>query len=103
MLSAVEYEDLSVHQLVEVFDALSQLAMETPTVRAYIDDVAEREEEWELEEKREAATFSFSSSSSMRLPAQDRERVVRSHPHVRGVHALTHCEDPETWDPRTVE
>jgi len=47
--------------------------------------------------------LSFSSSSSMRLPAQDRERVVRSHPHVRGVHALTHCEDPETWDPRTVE
>eukprot|EP01043_Picozoa_sp_COSAG02_P021258 COSAG02_NODE_1076_length_14725_cov_10.610215_3_plen_2136_part_00 len=55
MLSTVEYEDLTVHQLVELLDALSQLAMDTPTVRAYLEEVAEREEEWEMDEKREAA------------------------------------------------
>ena len=79
-LSTTEYEDLSVHAIVEIFDALAQLAMETPTVRQYMDEsvhtqslphnvisrgdrlpvvfsVAEREEDWDHEEKREAAAM----------------------------------------------
>jgi len=91
-LSTTEYEDLTVHDTVGIFDgkctsnlpllvmprlslslflslslslrvavvsgalserlrvitALAQLAMETPTVRQYMDDVAEREEDWSV-------------------------------------------------------
>ncbi len=102
MLSTVEYEDLTVHHLVELFDALSQLAMETPTVRAYLDDVAEREDEWEVDEKRQAALMLRTAMKEVRSAKrakkrESRERVAtkaRTHRDmVAAFSAIERCKD----------
>lgn len=102
MLSNVEYEDMTVYQLVEVFDALSQLAMETPTVRAYMEDVAEREEDWEADEKREAVmmlrTAMKEVRSAKRVQKHESQERVATKAHLHrdmniAFSAIERCKD----------